>query len=362
MSEPTPIGLDSPVFDGRLRLRREGSLSVKKRYYVRPLARYFDPQSSREPPAPTSSKAVEVPVPIWMQPLSTRNESATEPEILSPADPEPITLVGPSPFVFPATVTKQSRFKIPKSQLLQRLPRLNRLPDPHRIPEALRSLQYTRLQIALASMAAFLFVLGITVSFQALRTNHNAAAQVSALSKKANGQEGNNQNSSVPSTTKPSNNAVRQYMVAPDLPRYIKIPKLGVNARVFQVGVTKTGALGTPSNVFDAAWYTGSAKPGQPGAMLIDGHVSGWTTHGVFYGLKKLVAGDTIQIQRGDGAVLTYKVIKSQVYPDNKVDMQAAVTTVTAGRPGLNLITCTGKIKPGTNEFNQRMIVFTEQV
>jgi LPXTG-site transpeptidase (sortase) family protein len=151
-------------------------------------------------------------------------------------------------------------------------------------------------------------------------------------------------------------------MVAPDLPRYIKIPKLGVNARILQAGVTSSGALGTPSNVYDAAWYTGSAKPGQPGATLIDGHVSSWTTHGVFYNLKKLVAGDTIQVQRGDGQILTYQVVKSQTYQDDKVDMQAAMTPVVAGQPGLNLITCTGQVKPGTSEFNQRIVVFTKQI
>jgi sortase (surface protein transpeptidase) len=206
-------------------------------------------------------------------------------------------------------------------------------------------------------MAAFVFLLGVAISVQALITNHNVTAQVSALSKKPN-----HSSIDVPNTIKPNDNTFNSYTVAPDLARYIKISKLSVNARVLQVGTTKSGALDTPKNVFDAAWYRGSSKPGQPGAMLIDGHVSSWTTHGVFYGLKKLVAGDVIQIQRGDSQVLNYRVVKSQVYPDEKVDMQAAMTPITAGKPGLNLITCTGKIKPGTSQFNQRLIVFTEQI
>jgi sortase (surface protein transpeptidase) len=131
---------------------------------------------------------------------------------------------------------------------------------------------------------------------------------------------------------------------------------------VLQVGVTTSGALATPSNVFDTAWYTGSAKPGQPGATLIDGHVSSWTTKGVFYGIKTLVAGDTIQIVKGDNSVLTYKVVKTQVYPAGTVDMQAAVTPVIAGQSGLNLITCTGQVIKGTSEFNQRELVFATLV
>ena len=150
--------------------------------------------------------------------------------------------------------------------------------------------------------------------------------------------------------------------MAPNLPRYLKIPKLGVDARVLQVGVTKTGALGTPNNVFDTAWYTGSAEPGQPGATLIDGHVSSWTSHGVFYGLKTLVPGDAIQIVRGDGTVFNYQVVKTQIYSAGNVNMQAAITPITPGIPGLNLITCTGDVIPGTSTFNERIIVFAQQV
>jgi sortase (surface protein transpeptidase) len=126
--------------------------------------------------------------------------------------------------------------------------------------------------------------------------------------------------------------------------------------------VSKTGALETPANVYDTAWFNQSALPGQPGAMLIDGHVSSWTTHGVFYGLKTLVAGDTIEVQRGDGTDFMYKVVRTQVYSAFSVDMKAALAPIVAGRSGLNLITCTGEVIPGTNEFNQRVMVFAEQI
>jgi sortase (surface protein transpeptidase) len=225
-------------------------------------------------------------------------------------------------------------------------------------PQILHSHRHSKLQLSLVGMAVMVFVIGLAVSLQTLQANHGASAQVSALSKRTDKQAGN----AVPSTTKPSAAAFNSYAVAPDLPRYIKIPKLGVNARVMQVGVNGSGAVGAPSNVFDAAWYTGSAKPGQPGATLIDGHVSSWTTHGVFYGIKTLQAGDTIQVIRGDNTAVNYRVVKTRVYPVDNVDMQAAITPVTAGKAGLNLITCTGQVKKGTSEFNQRLIVFAEQI
>ena len=43
-------------------------------------------------------------------------------------------------------------------------------------------------------------------------------------------------------------------------------------------------------------------------------------------------------------------------------NMQAAITPVTAGKSGLNLITCAGQVKAGTSEFSKRVIVFAEQM
>jgi sortase (surface protein transpeptidase) len=95
--------------------------------------------------------------------------------------------------------------------------------------------------------------------------------------------------------------------------------------------------------------------------MLIDGHVSSWKAHGIFYGLNTLVAGDAIQVERGDGTIFTYKVVKSQVYSYTKVDMTAALAPINSHKPGLNLITCTGDVVAGTSEFSERMVVFAEQ-
>jgi len=207
------------------------------------------------------------------------------------------------------------------------------------------------------SLAALVLAVGLAASFQGFQTNKQAAAQVSALAKSTKGDQ-----TAVPATAKPSSHDISTYTVAPDLPRYLKIPKLGVFARVRQVGLTSSGALDTPANVYDSAWYNGSAKPGLSGASVIDGHVSSWNTRGVFYGLKKLQPGDSVQVTRGDGTVITYQVVKTQTYSSNNVDMQAAMTPVTAGRPGLNVITCSGQVIKGTSQFNQRLIVFTEQV
>ena len=162
----------------------------------------------------------------------------------------------------------------------------------------------------------------------------------------------------VPSTTKPEPSAFDSYTVAADLPRYIFIPKLSVQAIVKPLGLTTTGELATPDNVYDTGWYKKSSLPGQPGVTVIDGHVSSWTTNGVFYGLQSLRAGDTIQVERGDGATINYSVVKKQFYAYQQVDMSAVLSPIDANKPGLNLITCAGTVTKGTNDFNQRVVIF----
>ncbi len=152
--------------------------------------------------------------------------------------------------------------------------------------------------------------------------------------------------------------ALTNYKVAANMPRIISIPSINVNARVLNVGLTKAGAVGTPSNVFDTAWYNGSSLPGNAGAALIDGHVSGWSTAGVFKNLKNISVGSIITIERGDGQKLNFAVVRTAVYPADSVDMASVLSSAVAGRPGLNLITCNGSVIHGTNEFSERFVVY----
>lgn len=166
-----------------------------------------------------------------------------------------------------------------------------------------------------------------------------------------------------PSSAKPSASVVNSYSVPPDQPKYISIPAIGVdNAMIVRLGLLKTGAIATPDNIYETGWYQNSAVPGQQGAMFIYGHVSSWTADGVFYNLKRLRPGDQITIVRGDNIRFIYKVVALKIYPYKNVNMKQVLAPYNSKVPGLNLMTCTGKVIPGTSEFNERLAVFTELV
>jgi sortase (surface protein transpeptidase) len=163
----------------------------------------------------------------------------------------------------------------------------------------------------------------------------------------------------------PSKQAVNNYVVAPTLPKYISIPAINLpNTEVISLGLDKTGAINVPSSSYVTGWYDGSSKPGQQGAMFIYGHVAGYYTGGIFYNLKELQAGNTITITRGDNKTYTYQVVTRKIYPYQSVDMQAVLSPIVKGVPGLNLMTCTGVIVKGSNPitFNERLVVFTKLV
>jgi LPXTG-site transpeptidase (sortase) family protein len=167
----------------------------------------------------------------------------------------------------------------------------------------------------------------------------------------------------VPSETRPSGSS--NYVVAPNLPKYIKIPRLSVSARVKSMGITNKNEMQTPNNIYDTGWYDKSAHPGDPGsigAMLIDGHVHGPTLPGVFANIKKLQVSDSIQIVRGDNQVFTYKVVKVQNYDANTMNMGVLLASIQPGKPGLNLITCGGPFNRNSGEYTQRTVVFAVQL
>lgn len=206
-------------------------------------------------------------------------------------------------------------------------------------------------------VAGVLLLAGSTVVIYGFRTNQQVAGQVTQYNNTAKAADGDS--IAAPSTDHPTSQAMSNYVVAANLPRYIDIPSLTVHARILPMSVKDDSQLKAPSNVYDTGWYNASAQPGQAGAMLVDGHISSWTTKGIFYGIKKLIVGDHIKITRGDDKVFTYSVVSTQIVAADKVDMADLLVSPDTAKPGLNLISCTGDVIPGTNEFNKRVVVRT---
>lgn len=162
-------------------------------------------------------------------------------------------------------------------------------------------------------------------------------------------------------TTEPTDDEVREYTVAPERPRYLSIPSLGIfNSRVVAVGQLANGEIGTPYNVYDVGWYTGSSLPGSKGTAFIDAHGGsiGWS---IFKILPNIRIGDTVTIEMGDGRVFNYIVTETQeVALGNEANQYMAHYAFSSPQPGvgsLTLITCTGDWWQSSHTYSHRFFV-----
>ncbi len=216
--------------------------------------------------------------------------------------------------------------------------------------------------LAVARYAVVAVVLGVStfLAWDTYRTNNyvqnnfGSAAQTMSIG-------GTNPNNA--DKTAVSNSEMDNYSVAPDLPRLISIPSIGVKARIRTVGVNSQGNIDTPKNLNDTAWYDGSAKPNQNGQMFIDGHTSfSKTIAAAFNDLGKVQPGDQIFVEAGNRNRFTYRVTGIETVDANKVDMGKVLNLQDATHKGLTLMTCTGKFNYRTQSADKRLIVYAVQV
>ncbi|MES2630693.1 MAG: class F sortase [Patescibacteria group bacterium] len=216
-----------------------------------------------------------------------------------------------------------------------------------------------RLKTALIFVAIFV---GAGVSYIAVATIYSSLQPKPAVATKTTNSDAPDAAIEATDETEVPVSTIDSYTVAPTMPRFLKIEKLDMKARVQPMGINSVGAVQAPVNIYDSGWYTGSARPGTAGAAFIDGHASGSTRQGLFAYLDTLKNGDSVSIEQGDGAVFNYKVVHIETVARDAVDMNKALAVYGGAAEGLNLMTCTGKWIADQDTYDKRVIVYTERV
>ena len=115
----------------------------------------------------------------------------------------------------------------------------------------------------------------------------------------------------------------------------VVIPSIGLDADVSPVGlVFRGGELLYDVPRLEAGQYVGTAAPGEAGNVVIGGHVARRGASGIFQSLPKVVAGDVVEVYRGD-RVYRYSVIEIKVVAADATDVMSSTQDAT-----LTLITC----------------------
>ena len=142
-------------------------------------------------------------------------------------------------------------------------------------------------------------------------------------------------------------------------PVRLRIPSIGVDSRLMDLGLLADGSMQVPPGGFPAGWYTGGPTPGELGPAVVAGHID-WKGPGVFFNLHRLKPGDVVSVSRADGTQPTFRVTVVARYPKDKFP-----TTLVYGNldhAGLRLITCGGSFNSRTGHYQDNVVVFADLV
>jgi hypothetical protein len=143
------------------------------------------------------------------------------------------------------------------------------------------------------------------------------------------------------------------------LPVRVDIPAIGVHARLLRLGVNSRGAIEVPplfTRTDEAAWYKGSATPGQIGASVIEGHVDTVQGPAVFFRLGALHPGNRIDVTLADGVTAVFKVTGVRRY--RKSHFPSKTIYGATRYAALHLITCGGPFDYATRNYLDSTVVF----
>lgn len=135
------------------------------------------------------------------------------------------------------------------------------------------------------------------------------------------------------------------------LPTRIVVPSAGIDARVSEVGVV----VDHGRTVWETAWrsaghHIDSARPGQPGNVVITGHVSvaDRSNLAVFKSLDRVREGDVVELFAGDEvhryAVTGVQVVEPAATRLLRSDHQAVVTLITCTKDLAHRLVVTGTL------------------
>jgi Sortase domain len=142
----------------------------------------------------------------------------------------------------------------------------------------------------------------------------------------------------------------------PAPPRQIAIPRIGLRARIVRVGLTRDRALEVPADARLTGWWSGGARPGEPGPAVIDGHVDTSTGPAVFFRVGALRKGDAIRIRLADGRTVRFAVRRVARYPKARFPTREVYGATK--RPTLRLITCSGAFDRSSGHYLDNTVVY----
>jgi hypothetical protein len=139
-------------------------------------------------------------------------------------------------------------------------------------------------------------------------------------------------------------------------PVRLTIPAIRVATPLVRLGRERDGSMQVPADFARAGWFADGLVPGQVGPAVIAGHVDSKTGPAVFFRLRELRPGDTVRVERADGARLRFVVEQASSFP--KATFPTAEVFGPAPWAALRLVTCGGDFDRARGSYRDNLVVF----
>jgi hypothetical protein len=160
--------------------------------------------------------------------------------------------------------------------------------------------------------------------------------------------------------TTPVPTVVPVAVVAYSVPVSLRVPAIALSVPLSTLGLNADGTVQVPDNDTEPGWFRLGPSPGEIGSAVILGHVDTYQGPGIFFQLRALQAGDSVQVTLTDGAVTTFVVTSVVQY--EKAQFPARQVYASQGTSELQLVTCGGAFDSQTGHYLSNVVVYTSFV
>jgi hypothetical protein len=145
-------------------------------------------------------------------------------------------------------------------------------------------------------------------------------------------------------------------------PTRIRLPSIGVEAPIVNVGLEDDGGMEIPHDVSTTGWYELGVAPGAvSGTAVISGHVdSREQGRGAFWDLRRMDVDDIVTVDHADGTTSEWRVVARTSFPKDELPIADIFTRF--GEPRLVLITCDGYFDRDARSYSDNVVVYTVPV
>lgn len=138
-------------------------------------------------------------------------------------------------------------------------------------------------------------------------------------------------------------------------PAVITIPAIGLEAPVVPLELEPDGSMAAPRDPDTVGWFDLGPGLGQPGNVLLDGHVDWGGRPRAFGRLQLIAAGDRVQLADADGSLVAYHVVWRAWYDAATTDVDDIFGQTSDQE--LTMITCGGVFDHAQHQYLSRLVV-----